>query len=80
MFYDSISFKSNIPPGNSRRITAIPSECADGASRALNLTVISSLSDSVGLLLLCEVAARPFHEETNANYNADQACKDNKKL
>lgn len=44
------------------------------------LTLSSSLSDSVGLLLLCEVAAKPFHEETNANYNADQTCKDNKKL
>lgn len=39
-----------------------------------------SLSNSVGLLLLCEVAAKPFHEETYSNYNADQACKENLKL
>lgn len=39
-----------------------------------------SLSGSTGLLLLCEIAAKPFHEETYANYNADQTCKANKKL
>jgi hypothetical protein len=41
---------------------------------------LHSLSGSIGLLLLCEVAAKPFHEETNANYSADQTCKANKKL
>ena len=40
----------------------------------------SSLSNSTGLLLLCEVAAKPFHEENDANYDADRDCKANKKL
>ncbi|KAH9891324.1 poly polymerase catalytic domain-containing protein [Cubamyces lactineus] len=33
------------------------------------------LSDNTGLLLLCEVAAKPFFEQYQANYNADQDCK-----
>ena len=33
------------------------------------------LSDGTGLLLLCEVAAKPFYERTGAEYNADQGCK-----
>ncbi|KAI0668738.1 poly polymerase catalytic domain-containing protein [Trametes maxima] len=33
------------------------------------------LSDNTGLLLLCEVAARPFYEQHQANYNADEDCK-----
>ncbi|KAI0770930.1 poly polymerase catalytic domain-containing protein [Trametes elegans] len=33
------------------------------------------LSDNTGLLLLCEVAAKPFYEQYQANYNADQDCK-----
>ncbi|KAJ8495164.1 hypothetical protein ONZ51_g1849 [Trametes cubensis] len=33
------------------------------------------LSDNTGLLLLCEVAAKPFLEQYQANYNADQDCK-----
>ncbi|KAI0727024.1 PARP-domain-containing protein [Fomitopsis betulina] len=33
------------------------------------------LSDNTGVLLLCEVAAKPFFEQHDANYNADQACK-----
>lgn len=43
-------------------------------------SVCLSLSNSTGLLLLCEVAAKPFHEEKNANYNADRDCKTKKKL
>lgn len=35
----------------------------------------SHLSDNTGLLLLCEVAAKPFHELTDASYDADQGCK-----
>ncbi|EIM92706.1 PARP-domain-containing protein [Stereum hirsutum FP-91666 SS1] len=38
------------------------------------------LSDGTGLLLLCEVAAKPFFEQENANYNADKDCKANNKL
>lgn len=52
---------------------------ADMMSKSANY-FYSHLSDSVGLLLLCEIAAKPFHEEINSNYYADQACKDNKKL
>ncbi|EPS95706.1 hypothetical protein FOMPIDRAFT_1038418 [Fomitopsis schrenkii] len=33
------------------------------------------LSDNTGVLLLCEVAAKPFFEQHDANYSADQACK-----
>ncbi|KAI0694469.1 poly polymerase catalytic domain-containing protein [Cerioporus squamosus] len=33
------------------------------------------LSDNTGLLLLCEVLAKPFYEQYQANYNADQDCK-----
>ena len=35
----------------------------------------NSLSDNTGLLLLCEVLAKPFYEQHQANYNADQDCK-----
>ncbi|KAJ6573971.1 poly polymerase catalytic domain-containing protein [Mycena vulgaris] len=37
------------------------------------------LSNNTGLLLLCEVAAKPFYELTTAEYNADRGCKANKK-
>ncbi|KAG6814431.1 hypothetical protein H0H92_007434 [Tricholoma furcatifolium] len=52
---------------------------ADMMSKSANYCY-SHLSNGVGLLLLCEVAAKPFHELTNASYNADQECKANKKL
>ncbi len=39
-----------------------------------NLTALPSLSDNTGLLLLCEVLAKPFYEQHQANYNADQDC------
>jgi len=38
------------------------------------------LSDNIGLLLLCEVAAKPFYEQLKANYTADEDCKADKKL
>jgi hypothetical protein len=38
------------------------------------------LSNNTGLLLLCEVAAKPFYEQMNANYCADEHCKANQKL
>ena len=31
-------------------------------------------------MLLCEVAAKPFFEQTNANYHADSDCKKAKAL
>ncbi|KZT08880.1 PARP-domain-containing protein [Laetiporus sulphureus 93-53] len=34
----------------------------------------SYLSDNTGLLLLCEVAAKPFYEQYNANYDANVDC------
>ncbi|KAJ7785721.1 poly polymerase catalytic domain-containing protein [Mycena metata] len=37
------------------------------------------LSRDIGILLLCEVAAKPFYELTNAEYNADKGCKSHKK-
>jgi len=56
------------------------------SSRLITVTMsvlqllFAGLSNSTGLLLLCEVAAKPFHEENTANYDADRACKANKKL
>ena len=35
----------------------------------------SYLSDDTGLLLLCEVAAAPFFEQKDANYDADRDSK-----
>ena len=35
----------------------------------------SHLSDNTGLLLLCEVAAKPFFEKKDSDYYADQGCK-----
>ncbi|KAG2129775.1 poly polymerase catalytic domain-containing protein [Suillus clintonianus] len=40
----------------------------------------SSLSNQIGVLLLCEVAVKPFLEMNNANYNAHEDCKKNEKL
>ncbi|KAF8213692.1 PARP-domain-containing protein [Mycena galopus ATCC 62051] len=33
------------------------------------------LSKGIGILLLCEVAAKPFYERTHAEYDADKGCK-----
>ncbi|CDO69839.1 hypothetical protein BN946_scf184803.g37 [Trametes cinnabarina] len=41
----------------------------------LNAFRVESLSDNTGLLLLCEVAAKPFYEQYQANYNAAEDCK-----
>ena len=38
------------------------------------------LSDGVGVLLLCEVAAKPLYELKSANYNAGDECKAASKL
>ncbi|TFK57669.1 PARP-domain-containing protein [Heliocybe sulcata] len=38
------------------------------------------MSNGVGILLLCDVAVKPFFEQTGANYNADQDCKKNNAL
>ncbi|KAG1828624.1 poly polymerase catalytic domain-containing protein [Suillus variegatus] len=40
----------------------------------------ASLSNKIGVLLLCEVAVKPFLEMNNANYNADEDCKKSIKL
>ncbi|KAF8954823.1 poly polymerase catalytic domain-containing protein [Flammula alnicola] len=40
----------------------------------------SYLSNDTGLLLLCEVAARPFYELTAGSYDADRECKENNKM
>ena len=47
----------------------------------LNLTdgAHNSLSNQTGLLLLCEVAAKPFNELLHSDYMAADKCKDNHK-
>lgn len=50
------------------------------AKGLLILTQSRSMSNNIGILLLCEVAAKPFYEQTNANYNAAEECKRNGKL
>ncbi|KAF9485628.1 PARP-domain-containing protein [Pholiota conissans] len=52
---------------------------ADMMSKSANYCY-SHLSGGTGLLLLCEVAAKPFHELIDSDYNADVACKKNNKL
>ncbi|KAG6837207.1 hypothetical protein H0H93_013075 [Arthromyces matolae] len=52
---------------------------ADMMSKSANYCY-AHLSNNTGLLLLCEVAVKPFHELTHASYNADQECKSNKKM
>ncbi|KAF5377298.1 hypothetical protein D9615_006389 [Tricholomella constricta] len=52
---------------------------ADMMSKSANYCY-SHLSNNTGLLLLCEVAAKPFHELTDAAYDADKQCKTNNKL
>ncbi|KAL6305692.1 poly polymerase catalytic domain-containing protein [Sparassis latifolia] len=47
---------------------------ADMMSKSANYCH-AHMSDNTGLLLLCEVAAQPFFEQHNANYDADQGCK-----
>ena len=36
---------------------------------------LCSASDGIGIMLLCEVAAKPFFEQVQANYYADNDCK-----
>ncbi|KAG5642504.1 hypothetical protein DXG03_002701 [Asterophora parasitica] len=52
---------------------------ADMMSKSANYCY-SHLSDGTGLLLLCEVAAKPFLELNDASYEADKLCKSKKKL
>ncbi|EGN92675.1 hypothetical protein SERLA73DRAFT_190681 [Serpula lacrymans var. lacrymans S7.3] len=52
---------------------------ADMMSKSANYCY-AHLSESVGLLLLCEVAAKPVFEQLQSNYNADRDCKANNKL
>ncbi|KAG1865517.1 poly polymerase catalytic domain-containing protein [Suillus subalutaceus] len=40
----------------------------------------ASLSNQIGVLLLCEVAVKPFLEMNDANYTANEDCKKSKKL
>lgn len=40
----------------------------------------AGLSNQIGVLLLCEVAVKPFLEMKAANYNADEDCKKSKRL
>ncbi|KAG1749621.1 poly polymerase catalytic domain-containing protein [Suillus paluster] len=52
---------------------------ADMMSKSANYC-FASLSNQIGVLLLCEVAVKPFLEMNNANYSADEDCKKSKKL
>ena len=65
---------SNSTPQSTRsvRYQRTPS---DPPLALLLIALSASLSDDCGLLLLCEVAAKPFYEQHQANYNADQDCK-----
>ncbi|KAA1468416.1 PARP-domain-containing protein [Dentipellis sp. KUC8613] len=47
---------------------------ADMVSKSANYCY-TNLSHGLGLLLLCEVAAQPFFEQCDANYNAAEECK-----
>jgi len=40
----------------------------------------TSLSNQIGVLLLCEVAVKPYLELTNAKYDAAAACKSSNHL
>jgi len=46
---------------------------ADAMSKSANYCYSHS-SNGVGILLLCEVAAKPFFEQNHANYNAQSEC------
>ncbi|QRV76677.1 poly(ADP)-ribose polymerase PARP protein [Ceratobasidium sp. AG-Ba] len=49
---------------------------ADSFSKSANYCH-SRQSKNIGILLLCEIAAKPYHELLNADYHADQTSKDN---
>jgi hypothetical protein len=44
------------------------------------IAFLSSLSGNIGVLLLCEVAVKPWLELTDAHYDADKAAKNANKL
>ncbi|KAF5309111.1 hypothetical protein D9619_012829 [Psilocybe cf. subviscida] len=52
---------------------------ADMMSKSANYCY-AHLSNNTGLLLLCEVAAKPFYELKGSAYDADQQCKKAQKL
>ncbi|KAG9126988.1 Isocitrate dehydrogenase [NADP], mitochondrial precursor (Oxalosuccinate decarboxylase) [Ceratobasidium sp. 392] len=49
---------------------------ADSFSKSANYCH-SRQSKNIGILLLCEIAAKPYHELLNADYYADQTSKNN---
>lgn len=49
---------------------------ADSFSKSANYCH-SRQSNNIGILLLCEVAVKPYHELLNADYHADQTSKNN---
>ncbi|QRV91510.1 poly(ADP)-ribose polymerase PARP protein [Ceratobasidium sp. AG-Ba] len=49
---------------------------ADSFSKSANYCH-SRQSKNIGILLLCEIAAKPYHELLSADYHADQTSKDN---
>lgn len=52
---------------------------ADMMSKSANYCH-ADLSNQIGVLLLCEVAVKPYLELTHAKYDADAACKSSDKL
>lgn len=52
---------------------------ADMMSKSANYCY-AGLSNNTGLLLLCEVAAKPFYEQISAQYDADMHCRSNQKM
>lgn len=56
----------------------MPSTCCLSTRRSVLSQ--TSLSDRTGVLLLCEVAVKPYLELTDAQYNADATCKASNKL
>lgn len=59
----------------SLRTTVMPSMYFDTHCATSIPELPISLSDNTGILLLCEIAAKPFFEQKDANYNADQDCR-----
>ncbi|CCA69405.1 related to NAD+ ADP-ribosyltransferase [Serendipita indica DSM 11827] len=52
---------------------------ADAFSKSANYCYAHA-SDNIGVMLLCEVAAKPFYEQVHANYHAQSECGKAQKL
>lgn len=61
-------------------LSLIVSPLLNSAHRPHLMDSPSSLSGNIGVLLLCEVAVKPWLELTDAHYDADKDAKKAKKL